>query len=322
MPHYFSTKAQTLDTLRGTLKSARIAAMYRFNVDKWTTERENCLQSILGLGSGPWIVRSSCRHEDGSKISNAGAFLSVLNVNHDDLPQAVDRVIESFGEVDLSDEVLVQPMLANVIRSGVAFSHDPNTCSPYRVINWSEGSNTIAVTGGEKGGQIWQQAAKTEVSVPIILEPIIDLLNEMLSLFDGVPLDIEFAVNIVANHEVLWLLQARPLILSSYPETEDQQANRLKSIHQKVVRGMQQHPFLMGRRNIYGVMPDWNPAEMIGIRPKPLALSLYRELITDSIWAYQRHNYGYRNLRSFPLMPNFFGLPYIDVRVSFNSYIL
>ena len=68
-------------------------------------------------------------------------------------------------------------------------------------------------------------------------------------------------------------------------------------------------------------MPDWNPAEIIGIRPKPLALSLYRELVTDAIWAYQRHNYGYRNLRSFPLMLHFFGLPYIDVRVSFNSFI-
>ena len=31
-------------------------------------------------------------------------------------------------------------------------------------------------------------------------------------------------------------------------------------------------------------MPDWNPAEIIGIKPKPLALSLYRELITDHIW--------------------------------------
>ena len=68
-------------------------------------------------------------------------------------------------------------------------------------------------------------------------------------------------------------------------------------------------------------MTDWNPAEMIGIRPKPLALSLYREIITDSVWAYQRDNYGYRNLRSFPLMVDFGGLPYIDVRVSFNSFV-
>lgn len=68
-------------------------------------------------------------------------------------------------------------------------------------------------------------------------------------------------------------------------------------------------------------MTDWNPAEMIGIRPKQLAMSLYREIITDCIWAYQRDNYGYRNLRSFPLMVDFGGLPYIDVRVSFNSFV-
>ena len=68
-------------------------------------------------------------------------------------------------------------------------------------------------------------------------------------------------------------------------------------------------------------MPDWNPAEVIGARPRPLALSLYKELITDGVWAYQRSNYGYRNLRSFPLLLSFLGLPYIDVRVSFNSFI-
>jgi len=43
--------------------------------------------------------------------------------------------------------------------------------------------------------------------------------------------------------------------------------------------------------------------------------------VTDSTWAYQRNNYGYKNLRSFPLLINFHGLPYIDVRVSFNSFI-
>ena len=68
-------------------------------------------------------------------------------------------------------------------------------------------------------------------------------------------------------------------------------------------------------------MPDWNPAEIIGLKPGPLALSLYRELVTDSIWAYQRDNYGYKNLRSFPLLVSFHGLPYIDVRVSFNSFV-
>ena len=116
-------------------------------------------------------------------------------------------------------------------------------------------------------------------------------------------------------------MQIRPLILKSIPETNEEQKSRLLKIEKKIRKGDKSHPFLMGKKTIYGVMPDWNPDEIIGIKPKPLSLSLYRDLITDFTWAYQRNNYGYRNLRSFPLMTHFFGLPYIDVRVSFNSFI-
>ena len=81
------------------------------------------------------------------------------------------------------------------------------------------------------------------------------------------------------------------------------------------------HPDLVGSRSFFGIMPDWNPAEIIGVHPKPLARSLYKELVTDAIWAYQRDNYGYRNLRSFPLLISLLGHPFIDVRVSLNSFV-
>ncbi len=317
----FSTKAGTLAALHGVLKTARIAPLRVFTVAQWRADRSDCLsETAVGLGAGPWIVRSSCRREDGVTSSNAGAFLSIPNVVVAGLEAAVERVIAAYSDAQLTDEVLVQPMLTQVVRAGVAFSHDPNTCAPYRVVNWSEGSDTAAVTGG-MGGRVWQQAANSAVPPAPSLAPIVALLDELLALFGNVPLDCEFAVTREADGEMLWLLQARPLVLSGVPESEAVQATRLESIQHKVARGMQPHPFLMGRRTVYGVMPDWNPAEIVGIRPKPLALSLYRELITDAIWAYQRHNYGYRNLRSFPLMLHFFGLPYIDVRLSFNSFI-
>jgi hypothetical protein len=317
----FSTKAGTLTALQGVLKMARIAPLRAFSVADWQADRQACLADVFEcLGTASLIVRSSCGLEDGAKSSNAGAFLSIPNVNTHGLETAVEQVIGAYGEACPTDEVLIQPMLTQVIRSGVAFSHDPNTCAPYRVVNWFEGSDTTAVTGG-LGGRVWQQAANSPVLPAPTFAPIVALLDELLNLFDGVPLDCEFAVTREDSHEVLWLLQARPLILITTLESATSQAARLESIHRKVARGMQPHPFLVGRRTVYGVMPDWNPAEIVGIRPKPLALSLYRELITDAIWAYQRHNYGYRNLRSFPLMPHFFGLPYIDVRLSFNSFI-
>lgn len=322
MPLVFSTKASTLATLQGVLTSARIAPLVSFPVVAWKADQGACLRDVSAeLGPAPWIVRSSCRREDGAEVSNAGAFLSIPNVGGDELPFAIDRVISAYGELDPADEVLIQPMLRNVLRSGVAFSHDPNTCAPYRIVNWVEGGDTAAVTSGGLGGRTWQQAALSILTPPAELSGVTVLLDELLSLFGGIPVDCEFAVTREGSHDVLWLLQARPLVLSGMPESPEKQAERLQRIQQKVVRGMEPHPFLKGRRTVYGVMPDWNPAEIVGIRPKPLALSLYRELVTDAIWAYQRHNYGYRNLRSFPLMPHFFGLPYIDVRLSFNSFI-
>lgn len=317
----FSTKAKTLASLQKLLQTANVAPLHSFSVAEWNLDRRACIDGAAAtLGTTTYIVRSSCNREDGIESSNAGAFLSILDVNHEGLENAVDKVVEAYDTINGQDEVLIQPMLSQVLRSGVAFSHDPNTCAPYRVVNWSEGNDTSTVTSG-LGGRVWQAAANSPVSPPAHLRPVLDLINELLQIFNNLPIDCEFAVTLEGDKEILWLLQARPLILLNAPQASDKQFERLKSIQDKVERGMQPHPFLMGRRTVYGVMPDWNPAEIVGIRPKPLALSLYRELITDTIWAYQRHNYGYRNLRSFPLMPHFFGLPYIDVRLSFNSFI-
>lgn len=317
----FATKARTLASLQGKLKTARVLPLRAFSVSNWKTDRQSCLAGVVeDLGAVSFIVRSSCGREDSGESSNAGAFLSITNVKAADLESAAEQVMASYGNAIATDEVLIQPMLAHVVRSGVAFSHDPNTCAPYRVVNWADGSDTAEVTSG-LGGRVWQHAANSAVAPPQKLASVLGLLDELLTLFGGVPLDCEFAITADGDEESLWLLQARPLILSESPESPESQAVRLREIQRKVARGMQPHPFLMGRRTVFGVMPDWNPAEIIGIRPKPLALSLYRELITDAIWAYQRNNYGYRNLRSFPLMPHFCGLPYIDVRLSFNSFI-
>lgn len=317
----FSTKADTLNSLRSVINTAKILPSHVFTVRDWKEDKSTSLKNIENkIGKSPWIVRSSSQKEDSSESSNAGAFLSVLNVHLEDLEVSVSNVIDSFGIADGGDQVLIQPMLQSVVRSGVAFSHDPTTCAPYRVINWAEGSDTAAVTGGE-GGRVWVQPANSRKHTPPELQEALQLTEELLLHFGGCPIDCEFAVTSSTGGDQLWLLQVRPLILQERPETDEEQEARLRAVESKIESLSKPNPFLIGQRTIFGVMPDWNPAEIVGVRPKPLALSLYRELITDSIWAYQRHNYGYRNLRSFPLMPHFFGQPFIDVRLSMNSFI-
>ena len=316
-----STKAATLAALAGELATAQVTALHHFSVASWQTDADSALRAIQSkFGGQNLIVRSSCVNEDAATHSNAGVYLTLLDVSPSQVSDAIEQVIASYGKGSPDDEVLIQPMLQGVVRSGVAFSHDPNTCAPYRIINWSDSADTAAVTGGQSG-RTWQSAPGAPVAAPEELKPVMTLLDELAQRFGDTPLDCEFAVTREGDKELLWLLQVRPLILSGPSATPERLASQLRLIEEKIERGMLQHPFLMGKRTAYGVMPDWNPAEIIGVRPKPLSLSLYRDLVTDSIWAYQRHNYGYRNLRSHPLMLHFYGLPYIDVRVSFNSFI-
>ena len=67
-------------------------------------------------------------------------------------------------------------------------------------------------------------------------------------------------------------------------------------------------------------MPDWNPAGIIGLRRARLALTLYKEVITDAVWAYMRHNYGYRIFVRFPSWSRSSAFR-MSMFVSFNSFI-
>lgn len=320
-PIKFKTKALTLDSLRCKLEQASILPLKYFSVAEWSKNKTLVLQEIAyDFGGASLAVRSSCLREDTSQSSKAGAFLSLLNVSCDGLENSIDSVIASYGKCAPEDQVLIQPMLKNVNLSGVAFSHDPNTLAPYRVINWHEGADTAAVTSG-KCGRTWYQAAGSPLPAKKEIEPVVLLIEELLYIFGQVPLDLEFAITQNKGNFELWLLQVRPLVNLDNVESEESQKKRLEVVCSAIDNAMRPHPFLCGENTIFAVMPDWNPAEIIGIRPRPLALSLYRELVTDAVWAYQRNNYGYRNLRSFPLMKDFFGIPYIDLRVSFNSFV-
>lgn len=318
----FGSKGDTLARLAPLVTRAKILPQVTFTVGSWRRDAMAILRQIAGesWGQGRMIVRSSASAEDRDGQSMAGHFLSLLDIQPAALADAIEQVIGSFtGADDPHDQVLVQPFLTGVDISGVAFSRDPATGAHYLIINYDETGDVTAVTGGQTDQlKMFVHFRGAEMTAPAPLDRILNLMEELERLLGSDALDVEFAM---AQGE-LYLFQCRPLRLPDLPTlTVDQHKGLLSSLVEKVRRASGAHPYLHGRRTIYGIMPDWNPAEIIGVRPRPLALSLYRRLVTDSIWAYQRHNYGYRNLRSFPLMLSFHGQPYIDVRVSFNSFI-
>jgi hypothetical protein len=152
------------------------------------------------------------------------------------------------------------------------------------------------------------------------LVPVLLAVKELEQLLGFSKLDIEFGVGATGD---VYIFQVRPITVdhSDYEVAEQSLYQEMDSCAHQFRRLQTRPSFLVGERTFFGNMPDWNPAEIIGTRPRPLALSLYRWLITDNVWARQRFEFGYRDVCSQPLLVTFCGQPYVDIRASLNSFI-
>lgn len=325
----FGTKAETLERLQPVLHRAVVPRLIQIKAHEWRTMPAHSLARVRGhFTSQLVVVRSSSHLEDGWDSSQAGAFDSVLSVNADSAPEvtaAVDRVLASYGEAGPQSQVLVQEMLVDVEMSGVLFTRTLNTGAPYYVINYDDRSGrTDSVTSGA-GGElrtvlVHRSAGELSPALDGRLAPLLEAVREIERLLAFDALDIEFAIS--KGTRQVNILQVRPLVASRLDTaaTDADIDRQLADAARRVNAYRECPPQLVGRRTLFGVMPDANPAELIGTKPKPLAFSLYRLLITEEIVARERADYGYIDIRPTPLMVNLVGHPYIDVRASFNSF--
>jgi glutamine kinase len=328
----FKTKARNLAQLIDRLEYATVLPLEIVTVRQWREDPPECLLRLRSaFREDRIIVRSSAPSEDSLEASQAGAFESVGNVDPrqaDELEAAFSTVIDSYRNSTDSDvdgyEILVQRMVPDVRMSGVVFTRDLDKNAPYFVLNYDNRTNrTDTVTGG---------ASEEHEVLRIFKGTNVDLLDadiakvvrmalelEQVTLSDS--LDIEFAIDARGR---TYVLQVRPLArtrILSFARLDHRVGRELESMKQFVRAKLAPKPNLYGQRAILGEMPDWNPAEIIGTHPKPLAESLYRHLIMRSTWREARAVIGYRHPFPYQLMTMVGGRPYVDVRASFNSFL-
>tara|TARA_B100000575_G_C23142398_1_gene665284 strand:- start:16 stop:3084 length:3069 start_codon:yes stop_codon:yes gene_type:complete len=323
------TKAQSLERLEGVLSLSRIAPQVNFTVEEWNTHSEIIINQIQDkFQDKKLIIRSSAISEDGFESSNAGAYASLLNIysgERKSLNDAINNVISSYIDSNSNNQVLVQPMIQDVIGSGVIFTKTLTEAAPYYVINFDDSSSeTDSITSGSSQDHktfivLKDNNDSYEASLPQNLYSLLQAVKEIENLLNFNSLDIEFAIT---RNGDIHILQVRPLVDKKFEIDADRgilEAINDAEVHFK--RLQNSNPFTVGGKAIFGVMPDWNPAEIIGTRPNRLSFDLYQYLITDKVWATQRAEYGYRDVRPHPLLVSFAGIPYVDVRASFNSFI-
>ena len=317
------TKAEMLQYLKEKIDTINILPIELVDSNEFFDDRAAVIKRIIEFSQGnDLIIRSSSTLEDTSEFSNAGQFMSVMDVkpNAEEISRAISEVYESYNTV-IKQQILVQPMLEDIKKSGVVFTADMETLSDYYIVNYHEGKDTAAVTGGYSNDlKTFVHYKKSNIEpedkeIKVLLQNCEEIENEL----GNNALDIEFATT---QSGQVFILQVRPIAHGNKVEYRKLDLREpLNRIYKKVLKLSKRHPFLLGHTTCFGVMPDWNPAEILGVRPKKLAISLYKELITDNIWAHQRADYGYRDLTMHPLMISFGGIPYIDTRITFNSFV-
>ena len=330
-PFLFGTKAETLARIAPRLKHFAVPKSHYFTIHQWQADPDAVLRDLVRrFPNETVIVRSSAHGEDGAEHSMAGRFDSITDVPTDAadaLRAAIEQVAGSYRRDEAvenpDDQVLVQEMLRDVLMSGVLFTQDLNTGAPYYVINYDDETgrtDTVTSGGAYSNRTLVVHRAAVDAVQSDRFKVLLAATVELEKAIGGQPLDIEFAVDRALK---VHLFQVRRMTTKAAASPDlarriDEAASRIQAFVQARFAPM---TGVHGRRSIFGQMPDWNPAEMIGRAPRPLALSLYRHLITDRAWRQARALMGYGEPLGMPLLVSLGGQPYIDVRLSFHSLL-
>ncbi|MEP6624387.1 MAG: PEP-utilizing enzyme [Acidimicrobiia bacterium] len=319
------TKAESLDRLRRMDHGAVIGALVSFTRSEWSADPAAVLDRIaIGLPRETLIVRSSALSEDGWRNSGAGQHESIADVapEPDALASAIDAVFASYLDGNEADQVLVQEMVRDVALSGVVMTRTHALGAPYYVVNFDDATarTDVVTSGGDARTVVCLRGADHPANLPASIAPVLSAVQKIEAIVGHDSLDIEFAVT---GDDEVHVLQVRPIAMTerALPMDDDVVVAAVRAGTRFVTDRHRPQPTLVGRTTRYSVMADWNPAEIVGTTPRALALSLYRYLVTDDVWARQRAEYGYRDVRPCPLLVEIAGHPYVDVRACFNSFV-
>jgi len=317
----FKSKAYTLSSLK--LKKSVIPKLHIFNCNKYKKNKNKVIDIIKSKFLNSKVaIRSSFENEDTDKSSNAGKYISFLNINSFDVKKLeikINELIKSKKIINKNEHFFVQKMVNDLKFSGVVLTRNLEDYSKCININYYDGDNTEAVTSGKFKTKTITYIENKKFPIPKKFKKLYLSIIEIIKYTKYPDLDIEFAVG---NNDKVYILQVRKLVIPQKNKKYLENQNiHLEKLEKKINKLKEKHHDLLGNTTFFGNMPDWNPAEIIGTKPRPLALSLYQELITDHVWSKNRLDYGYRDLSQFHLMTTFFGTPYVDIRIDFNSWL-
>lgn len=193
------------------------------------------LRSKLANAEGmTFAVRSSAPGEDGAEASQAGRYVSLLNVPFSEVPEAIRTVLASYGgEAEKRGYrvgVLVQSM-AKADLAGVLFTRSPRNGALAHV-NYAEGLGDRLVSGEVEATEVFIARRSGAVRHAGARGPLCErlfLAGMAIERLFGRPEDIEWAYEEATDS--LFVLQARPITAVEYdPAVLREQEKHIASV--------------------------------------------------------------------------------------------
>jgi rifampicin phosphotransferase len=199
---------------------------------------DKAVEFYLESGFEMIAVRSSATSEDGEDFSNAGQFLSFLNVSgKDEVKNAIRRCLDSldninaisysnvFKQNDKTEMAVIIQKMIKAGKAGVCFTQDPIAGSNFMLIEAVRGLGEQVVSGSASSIQyripldrIYNTSCSEEGLLDI--KELAKIRDEALlaSRFLNKPLDTEWAID--DKGELFWL-QARPITSFDEPGPDE-----------------------------------------------------------------------------------------------------
>ncbi len=312
---------EKIKNLKKIEKSFSVPKFIYFKESGFRKRKNFILKKINKFFLNTVIVRSASFKEDNT-VSNAGKYLSIPNIYPKDnlkLEIAINNVFKSYQSHSkrIDQYVLIQEYINNADKVGVIFTVDPKNSAPFRTINFNDSNDTSLITSGKSNGKIiyyFKDAKK--IITKNNLKNIEKIIKNLEKIYPKQFLDIEFLI----VKKKIKILQVRRLFAHKTKKINFKKY--LKDLAKKIYKMTNETSNLVGKYRYFSTMTDWNPAEIIGLKPRTLASTMYKSLVTDAIWAESRKELGYKDVKKLPLLYTFLGTPFIDLRTDINSFLL
>lgn len=285
---------------------------------RWKKQKSRCLEEVLNAFTGKKvIVRSASEIEDHWNQSNAGKFQSYV-IPEPLTDNSINELIASVETVFKKDAQMIDSCLfiqeyeTNLQQCGVLFTEHPKFGKYLTLSYVNEPGDSDLVTGS--------RSEREETILCHIghlrLLPLADqrLVNALLSLKKYLPKYFGYDFEYGIRGEKIYVFQARALTFSSASSyIPDSVSSNFLNFQMKNL------DLELRRNRILSNMADWNPVEILGVRPSVLANSIFEKYISRSNWIKSRKEMGYYSPEQDNLCYEVSGSLYVRIPLSLSS---